>query len=188
MEEYKDALYRTDPDTYYNLDPGDLTKAFEVKKRLQCKPFKYYLEVIAPDLVEHFPPFDKPVFASGAISSVLDPSKCITYVGPEPASPMKLRQCSANVTIPSENQYFDFTWHCNIKHHSKDRNKKNCIDKVAVNMYYCHFDFGNQFWKYDLVSENGWNLKQIIQNIDAQIIFIFFRKPTNCKILRPILV
>lgn len=142
------ALYRSEPDKYVNLDAGDLSKAFEIKKQLKCKPFKYYMEEIAPDLAERYPPFEKPHFASGAIYSERNPGRCVTYVGPTPASRLKLTDCSQNLTRPAETQYFEFTWHRFIKYGQKN---PQCIDTVAVNMYYCHFNFGHQFWRYDLV-------------------------------------
>lgn len=149
MDEYKAALYRTEPKRY-ELDPGDLKSAFALKKKLNCKPFKYFLDVIAPDLADTYPPFDLPVFASGAIVSDVKPNLCITYVGPTAAAPLELRECPKNTTNPIDNQNFALTWHRAIVYSSG--HNELCVDANAVNMYACHNKFGNQLWKYDLVS------------------------------------
>lgn len=49
------------------MDPGDLSEQFAVKERLKCKPFKYFLDVVAPDMMEKYPPFQTE-FAIGAVS------------------------------------------------------------------------------------------------------------------------
>lgn len=152
MDEFKEALYRTDPEKY-NLDPGDLTKAFQLKKQLNCKPFKYYLDVIAPDLVAMYPPYEKPNFAHGAIYSEMHPKKCITFVGPNRLSPLKLQACSTNLEKPKSEQHFEFTWYKFIKYFAFTEHM--CLDAVEVNMHRCHFEFGNQYWKWDLVKH--WN-------------------------------
>lgn len=148
MDEYKEALYKTDPKRY-KLDAGDLTKQFELKKRLNCKPFKYFLEVVAPDLADRFPPFPDN-FASGSIISEADSKSCITYVGPTPDHPLQLRPCSANLTNPAANQKFELTWFRTIKFQLGGDTM--CVDLANANMYGCHYNFGNQLWKWDWVS------------------------------------
>lgn len=152
MDEYKDALYQTDPERY-KLDPGNLTKAFELKKRLNCKPFKYFVEVIASDLSERFPPFEHPHFASGAIFPDSNSSFCITFIGPGTNEPLKLTECSNNRKNPLPNQAFAMAWQRFISYHT-DKTHIICLDSAqteAVNMFGCHWDFGNQLWKYDVV-------------------------------------
>lgn len=159
MDEFKEALYKTNPKRYA-LDPGDLSKALANKKKLNCKPFKYFLEVIAPDLAEQYPPYDLPLFASGAISTEADPSKCITHVqGTELGEPLQLKDCSNNRTHPSGNQNFMLTWHRSIKYSGSSN--VICVDASRVNMYGCHFKMGYQLWKYDLVS--FWMLELIFR-------------------------
>lgn len=47
---------------------GDISAQLEVKERLQCKPFKYFLEEVAPDMLEKYPP-TQTEFASGVVRS-----------------------------------------------------------------------------------------------------------------------
>lgn len=47
-DEYKEALYLRKPDRFSHVDVGDISEQLAVKERLKCKPFKYFLEVVAP--------------------------------------------------------------------------------------------------------------------------------------------
>ena len=68
MDEYATAVYDKDPDEWYPLEVGDVSYMRGIKKRLKCKPFKYFLEVVAPDMMDKWPPYELPPFASGAVS------------------------------------------------------------------------------------------------------------------------
>lgn len=151
MDEYKEALYNRNPDTYKDLDPGDLTEAFALKKRLKCKPFKYFVTVIADDLAERFPPFELPKFASGAIYPEANQTVCITYAGGKTWEPLKLLPCVGDDRVhPNKSQHFDFAWHRFIQF--PDFLDQMCLDSAQVSLHGCHYDFGNQLWRYDLVS------------------------------------
>jgi polypeptide N-acetylgalactosaminyltransferase len=67
MDEYKEFLYRRKPDRYDRIDAGDISKQLAIKEKLHCKPFKYFIEVVAPDMLEKYPP-DQVEFASGSVS------------------------------------------------------------------------------------------------------------------------
>jgi polypeptide N-acetylgalactosaminyltransferase len=67
MDEYKHIIYGRDPDRYNKVSAGDLSYQFYIKKRQQCKPFKYFIEEVAPDMLERFPMYEKPPFASGTV-------------------------------------------------------------------------------------------------------------------------
>lgn len=54
MDEYKEYLYKRDPDRYARVSAGDLSYQFYIKERQQCKPFKYFLDVVAPDMKDRF--------------------------------------------------------------------------------------------------------------------------------------
>ena len=68
MDEYAQYLYDHRPH-YRNIDPGDLTDQRAVRERLKCKPFKWFMEEVAFDLVKVYPPVEPPPFASGEVSS-----------------------------------------------------------------------------------------------------------------------
>ena len=66
MDEYAQYLYDHRPH-YRNIDPGDLTEQRKVRERLKCKPFKWFMEEVAFDLVKVYPPVEPPPFASGEV-------------------------------------------------------------------------------------------------------------------------
>ena len=158
LDEYKGALYDNDRKLFDSINPGNLSHAFAVKKMLNCKPFKYFLDVIAPDLAEIFPPFELPKFAYGSIYSVAKPSQCFTHVGPKDSTPLKLTKCkSMNHMSPHKTQHFALTWHKTItgKFEWKGIHRnRNCLDMNGnLRILPCHFCFGNQLVKFDLVTK-----------------------------------
>ena len=66
MDEYAQYLYDHRPH-YRNIDPGDLTEQRKVREKLKCKPFKWFMEEVAFDLVKVYPPVEPPPFASGEV-------------------------------------------------------------------------------------------------------------------------
>lgn len=67
MDEYKEYIYERKPDRFSRVDVGDISKQLEIKEKNKCKPFKYFLEVVAPDMLEKYPP-TQIEFAKGAVS------------------------------------------------------------------------------------------------------------------------
>lgn len=70
MDEYAQYLYMRRPH-YKNLDPGNLTKQREIRERLQCKPFKWFMENIAFDLPLKYPPVEPGDFGVGEVSHLI---------------------------------------------------------------------------------------------------------------------
>ena len=56
---------------------GDLTKQKELRDKLKCKSFKWFMEEVAFDQDAHYPAIVPPDFASGTIKSDADPDLCI---------------------------------------------------------------------------------------------------------------
>lgn len=67
MDEYSELISKYRGPGYRSVDPGDLSKQLELRRKLKCKPFKWYLEEIAPDLLEAFPPNEPPNYGSGKV-------------------------------------------------------------------------------------------------------------------------
>ena len=76
MDEYKEYLYLRRPQ-YRGYDVGDLSEQLEIRERLKCKPFKWFMKEIAFDLPKKYPPVEPPDFASGEIRSKADPTLCV---------------------------------------------------------------------------------------------------------------
>jgi hypothetical protein len=57
--------------TCRELDAGDLTKQKEVRTRLKCKDFKWFMETVAFDIVNYYPLIDPKPYATGEVSQKL---------------------------------------------------------------------------------------------------------------------
>ncbi|CAO1332625.1 unnamed protein product [Diamesa hyperborea] len=151
MDEYKEFLYMRSPGKYENTDAGDLTEQFAVRERNKCKPFKWFLENIAPDLMEKYPPVEPPDFASGAIQSLADKNYCIDTLSHSEKEAIGIYFCAKDLVRPQSNQYFALSWQRDIRIKFGDQ----CWDvseggsKAEISLFGCHGLQGNQLWKYD---------------------------------------
>ena len=68
MDEYAQHLYRRNPEHWNKIDIGDTSYMRGIKEKLKCKPFSYFLNVVAPDMLDRYPPVEPPEFASGGVS------------------------------------------------------------------------------------------------------------------------
>jgi polypeptide N-acetylgalactosaminyltransferase len=66
MDEYAEFLYERRPQ-YRKIDPGDVSEQKSVRDRLHCKSFKWFMENVAFDLPEKYPPVEPPHFAEGEV-------------------------------------------------------------------------------------------------------------------------
>lgn len=160
MDEYKEVMYRDEPERF-NIDAGDLTFAKKVKERLNCKPFKYFLENIAPEMfTRYYYQLDYPgYFATGVVSSDASPEYCLDFMGNYSVD-VQLFKCSGQggLNRPSSNQNFRLTWH----HKIRLTYKEDCLQN-NLRFDFCHYSNGKEFqnWKYDI------NTKQIISEWDS---------------------
>lgn len=154
MDEYKEYLYKRDPKQYESIDAGDLTKQIAIREKLQCKPFKWFIEEIAFDLPKKYPPIEPPDFAWGTIRSMASPHLCCDTLGHHNQQPVGVYPCAENHRWPHFNQFFVLSWHKDVRVKSTTR----CWDvpqggpNAPVIFYDCHGQGGNQFWQYDPVS------------------------------------
>lgn len=153
MDEYKEFLYKRDPARYSNIDAGDLKNQRAIREKLHCKPFKWFIEEIAFDLVEKYPPIEPPDFASGAIQSVSHPNLCVDTLNHAIGGTPGLYTCAANLTHPQINQNFVLSWHKDIRVFGTTKcwDVSTSVDNAPIVFYDCHGQQGNQFWRYDLV-------------------------------------
>lgn len=103
MGEYAEALYRKNP-RLRDVDPGDVSKEIAVRDGLQCKSFKWFLEEVAPDLLQMYPPVEPPDYANGTIKSVAAPSLCLDN-GARENGEIIMYGCHGGGT-----QYFSLCW------------------------------------------------------------------------------
>uniref|UniRef100_A0A1B6CII9 Polypeptide N-acetylgalactosaminyltransferase n=1 Tax=Clastoptera arizonana TaxID=38151 RepID=A0A1B6CII9_9HEMI len=155
MDEYAEYLYKRRPQ-YRTLNAGDLTKQKALREKLQCKPFRWFMEEIAFDLVKKYPPIEPPDYARGEIRNNVANDLCIDTQFKGADDPFGLVECIKDHPSREGEQEFQFTWHKDIR----PKGRSMCWDvaspepKAPVQLYTCHGGQGNQLWKYD--SDKKW--------------------------------
>ena len=151
MDEYKEYLYKRNPERYAEVDPGDLSALKALRQRLQCKPFKWFLTHVAPDIVEKHPLVEPPAQAFGTVQSLAYPNYCLdTLNNHKNEKPVGLFYCAADKRRPQLNQ----NWRLG-QFNSLILDESLCLDcyqplpNAKVYLLACHYQGGNQFWAYD---------------------------------------
>ena len=108
MDKYKKYYYK-DKSYIINLDAGDLTKQKAIREKLQCKPFKWFMENIAFDLYNYYPTVPPKPYAHGEIRSAAA-SLCIDTKHKGEGSTFRLDQCLWDNQDHSGEQRFDLSW------------------------------------------------------------------------------
>lgn len=168
MDEYKNHVYERQPELYAKLNPGDLSKQKALRRRLKCKPFKWYMENVAYDLLTHYP-LEEPSFAFGAIKNDRY-NMCIDTMNKRGYAPVELYPCANNISVPQLTQLFSFTLsheirirfepRCVLQRFFEPKNATNDKWKTEVYIHPC-FDTPKsremlqltKKWKYDLVTD-----------------------------------
>ena len=146
MDEYKEIAYDIihPPST---IDLGPLEYMTNLRERLQCKPFKWLLDNVYPELVIPFEPSSKA--AKGEIRNP-DTSGCLDTLGAtEIGTSMGLYPCHGQ----KGTQHFVMTSAGEIRVASLDYDA--CLDRATsgqINIWSCHRNGGNQFWRWDKVT------------------------------------
>lgn len=152
MDEFQEAVYNRKQDVK-NIDPGDITKQLAVRERLQCKPFKWFMEEVANDMLEKYPVKDPPPFAMGRVKSVAVPHHCLDSLGLSKRKSPGLYPCHDLVDgHVSRTQ----DW---VMSYARDFSLGEggyCLDvqsgKPKPVFWECHENQGNELFRYDLVS------------------------------------
>uniref|UniRef100_A0A8D3AI95 Polypeptide N-acetylgalactosaminyltransferase n=1 Tax=Scophthalmus maximus TaxID=52904 RepID=A0A8D3AI95_SCOMX len=105
LDEYKDLFYGHG---YHHLqdkkltDIGNLTEQIELRKRLECKSFKWYLDNVYPDMVAPLVKAEGMVFNRGL-------RKCLTLQ----KDSLSFEICD----LSKQSQHFNYTWMRHIRQH-----------------------------------------------------------------------
>ncbi|XP_031624901.1 N-acetylgalactosaminyltransferase 6-like [Contarinia nasturtii] len=154
MDEYKEILYSRQPNLYNDLNIGDISKQKALRKRLQCKPFKWFLTNVAFDLIETFP-VDEPSFAYGGIKN-LGTNLCADTMSKSTDAPLGLYYCAANISYPQLTQTFSLT----LNHEIRVRFEPRCwIKKQTNSVWIVSCSRGQEMrWIYDI--NHKWIINQ----------------------------
>ncbi|KAL7731363.1 hypothetical protein ACLKA6_018967 [Drosophila palustris] len=153
LDEYKDKLYANLPHLTH-IKVGSLTKQKALRQRLQCKPFKWFLDHLAIDFLEVYP-LEEPVdFAFGAVQSLAASNLCLERS--ESTVHPQLLPCDEDLVYPKLQQKWTLS-------HFRDLHSSfHCLElqkresQAEIWLWQCHHHAGNQFWSYDS------NSKQLI--------------------------
>nr|XP_003478624.1 polypeptide N-acetylgalactosaminyltransferase 5 [Cavia porcellus] len=136
LDEYKELFYgHGDHLIDQRLDAGNLTQQRELRKKLKCKSFKWYLDNVFPDL-------KAPIVRAGGVLVSVALSKCISVEN----TTVILEECDAS----SKSQQFNYTWLRLIKH------EEWCLapvpDKGALKLSTCDNRNSGLKWLHILTS------------------------------------
>uniref|UniRef100_A0A3Q3DLR7 Polypeptide N-acetylgalactosaminyltransferase n=1 Tax=Hippocampus comes TaxID=109280 RepID=A0A3Q3DLR7_HIPCM len=145
MDEYAEYVYQRRPE-YRHLSAGDIAAQKELRSRLGCNNFKWFMSEVAWDLPEHYPPVEP--IRNEASGMCMETKHFVS------GSPIRLENCGkARGDVSwSHGQVFTLGWRQDIRVGDPMHTKKVCFDAVShsspVTLYDCHGMKGNQLWRY----------------------------------------
>nr|XP_057942924.1 polypeptide N-acetylgalactosaminyltransferase 10-like [Doryrhamphus excisus] len=152
MDEYAEYVYQRRPE-YRHLSAGDMMAQKELRSRLNCKSFKWFMSEVAWDLPKHYPPVEPPAAAWGEIRNV-GSGMCMEVKHFVSGSPVRLESCakSRGEVAWSHGQVLTLGWREDIRVGDPMHTRKVCFDAIShnslVTLYDCHGMKGNQLWRY----------------------------------------
>ncbi|XP_069510081.1 polypeptide N-acetylgalactosaminyltransferase 10 [Ambystoma mexicanum] len=152
MDEYAEYIYQRRPE-YRHLSAGDVGAQKEMRSRLNCKTFKWFMNEVAWDLPKFYPPVEPPAAAWGKMRNV-GTSLCVDTKLAGQGAQLRLETClNTNGDGAWGNmQVYTFGWREDIRPGDPLHTKKVCFDAIShkspVTLFDCHGMKGNQQWRY----------------------------------------
>ncbi|CAH1135999.1 unnamed protein product [Ceutorhynchus assimilis] len=168
LDQWKDFYYNINPGAR-NVAVGDVSKRRELRAKLHCKSFRWYLENIYP---ESQMPLD--YYYLGDIRN-LESRNCLDTMGRKSGENLGMTYCH-NM---GGNQVFAYTKRQQIM------NDDNCLDANSKNgpvkLVRCHGMGGNQAWVYDEVDKTikHVNTGSCLQKPDSSDVNLPLLRPCN---------
>jgi len=138
MDDYKKYFYRNRVSAKIP-ELGNLTERKELRKKLKCKSFQWYLDTLLPDM---FIPDEKHIRFMGAVLNG-DNQQCLDKMGERAGGKAGVYFCHGQ----GGNQAWMYTTSDEIR-----TSDDLCLDAVANNadvlLQRCHGQGGNQEWKF----------------------------------------
>lgn len=155
MDEYKKYILLHSP-SMGQMDPGDLTAQKQLRVKLQCKTFDWFMKNVAFDLVKHYPPVPPKQTAYGEIRNVAA-NLCVDTKFRGPMASFGIDECVSDHDhgVGGEQQ-MELTWLDDIRPLKRpvcfDTSEK--VPKAPLILYMCHGQRGNQWWKYNIETKH----------------------------------
>ncbi|XP_017168336.2 polypeptide N-acetylgalactosaminyltransferase-like 6 isoform X1 [Mus musculus] len=152
MDEFAEYIYQRRPE-YRHLSTGDISAQKELRKRLKCKDFKWFMAAVAWDVPKYYPPVEPLPAAWGEIRSVAA-NLCVDSKHGATGTELRLDVCvkDGSERTWSHEQLFTFGWREDIRPGEPLHTRKFCLDAIShsspVTLYDCHGMKGNQLWGY----------------------------------------
>ncbi|XP_067943825.1 putative polypeptide N-acetylgalactosaminyltransferase 10 [Watersipora subatra] len=150
MDEYAEFLYKRRPH-YRDIDTGDISEQIAIREKLNCKSFKWFMDEVAFDLKDYYPPVEPEPYASGELKSE-GTDLCVDTKHRGQSERFGLSTClSVDPSVGGEQQ-FDLSWHKDLRVHGRTMcwDVSTSEDHAPIVIFNCHGMKGNQFWKYNL--------------------------------------
>ncbi|XP_032820332.1 polypeptide N-acetylgalactosaminyltransferase 15 [Petromyzon marinus] len=135
MDGYKELYYHRNP--HARMEPfGDVTERRNLRERLQCKTFKWFLENVYPDI--HVPE-DRPG-KFGMLKNRGLSNYCFDYNPPDENQVTGQRIILYGCHGMGQNQFFEYTSEQEIRYNTRQPEACAAVDNGMdyLTMYYCH--------------------------------------------------
>lgn len=138
MDEYAEYFYTREPLAQF-LDIGDITKQLELRQRLKCKSFRWFMDNVAYDVPGSFPVLPKNLHW-GELRSV-GTGQCLDSMGNSPPRVIGVSHCHGL----GSNQLF------RLNAEGQLGVGERCIDAdtESIKLVYCSLGTVDGPWKYD---------------------------------------
>jgi polypeptide N-acetylgalactosaminyltransferase len=141
---WKQFLYRTNLSRFDAVDPGDLTKQMEIRDRLNCKKFDYFIHYVAPEMTLAFSTPRDDDLAYGTLSvSDGNTTLCLSDNNAKRLT-CDLQFCDKKSVTPQRAQYFHYSSQKGVQH---DR-AEMCFERKKFKIYN-RYVFRKNFWTYN---------------------------------------
>lgn len=146
MDDYKEKIYKQDPDRWKHVFSIPSVKQFEF--RAQCLPFSHFIETVAFDMNLYAPLLESPNYAYGNIRNIKH-DLCLDSLDNSIPNHIGVSKCVQR-TDKKSTQYWEFTWYKDIRSSST-----HCLEitsghrSAPVWKMQCHTNKIGQGWIYD---------------------------------------
>ncbi|XP_050292814.1 polypeptide N-acetylgalactosaminyltransferase 1 [Anthonomus grandis grandis] len=142
MDDYKRLFFMYQSNLENNPIVGDLTHRKQLRQKLRCKSFKWYLDNVYP---EKFVP-DENVFAYGQVKSEFDMCLDDLQLPDDKVGPLGLYQCHQYLAM---SQFFSLSRHGELR---KENVCAEVMNEQEVRLTECHGHKREQYW---ILYKNG---------------------------------